>query len=466
MIKKKKSSPRFFLTAVGVLLALCCAACDTKEPGPGDSSESAPADGSQSAADTQPVSETEIPVDPENLNHFEIVLGDPVVVAQGPSFDDVGWYWGSFQFPALTRLNDGRIYCSFSNRPDSSTAYVYDSDIPNEYVSDDGGASWHEADGSLLPEGWETKVGFFAQNSYTDDSLSKYTPVYQSENGTCKLYYAKDVPEFDQTVSCYSYEKGKQVRWICDFIWDTMPVVVENGRIMPLSAWAALGSRQIVTPDGVRHFAMYSYGFDNETGEVANGWHYNLYIFRSEDGGHLWEYESQILTTAEFTEGQERPIEGFCEPCMNVMPDGSVVMLIRTDAGTPSYITRSTDNCLTWSKPVVFDEVGVLPQLLTLDCGVTLASYGRPGLFVRATDDPRGLIWADRVDLGIRGSMGSGDDAWAWFSCCYTSLIPLDSHTALLAYADFMYPSVTNPNATAKSILVRTVTVRYPGEEP
>ena len=131
-----------------------------------------------------------------------------------------------------------------------------------------------------------------------------------------------------------------------------------------------------------------------------------------------------------------------------------------TDAGTPSYITRSTDNCKTWSEPVVFDEVGVLPQMLTLDCGVTLASYGRPGVFVRATDDPSGQIWQDRVDVGVGGTRAN----WSIYSCSYTSLIPLDSHTALLAYADFQYPSAKNEREAAKTILVRTVTVTYPDE--
>ncbi|MBR6426465.1 MAG: exo-alpha-sialidase [Clostridia bacterium] len=404
--------------------------------------------------------ETGTAVNTEDLNKFDIILGEPHVVAHGPSFDEVGWYWGPYQFPSLTLLEGGKILCSFSNRPDSSTAYEFDSDIPNEYVSDDGGETWSIATGNELPADWQTHTGFYAKNRFQADYLDKYTPAYVTDDGNHKLYYAKDIPEFEQTCQCYSYDKnGKMINWLGEFIWDMMPVVVDDGLVMPLSSWAGLGSKPVTTSDGVMHFAMYSNGFNCDTGKVENGWHYNLYIFRSEDGGHFWEYESQILTTREYTKNQT--IEGFCEPSMSVMPDGSVVMLIRTDAGTPSYLSRSTDNCRTWSDPVVFDKVGVLPQILTLDCGVTVASYGRPGIFVRATDDPRGLVWSDRVSLGIKGNL-SNPDAWTWFSCSYTSLVPLDDHTALLAYADFQYPD--EDGVKYKTILVRTVTIKYKSE--
>ena len=132
---------------------------------------------------------------------------------------------------------------------------------------------------------------------------------------------------------------------------------------------------------------------------------------------------------------------------MEVMPDGSVVMLIRTGNPGPSYITRSTDNCKTWSETVKFDDVGVLPQIMTLGCGVTIASYGRPGLYVRATSDPAGLDWKEPLTLGLTTGQ----------SCCYTSMVPLDDYTALLVYTDHTYPN--EKGERVRTVLVRTVTV-------
>ena len=42
----------------------------------------------------------------------------------------------------------------------------------------------------------------------------------------------------------------------------------------------------------------------------------------------------------------------------------------------PLYLTRSVDQGRSWSQPVVFDSFGKMPQLLTLDNGVTLATFG------------------------------------------------------------------------------------------
>lgn len=64
------------------------------------------------------------------------------------------------------------------------------------------------------------------------------------------------------------------------------------------------------------------------------------------------------------------------------MPDGSMLALLRS--GPPSYITRSMDQGRSWSKPQIFDKLGVLPQRLVLKSGVTLATYGRSWIFLRA----------------------------------------------------------------------------------
>lgn len=112
-----------------------------------------------------------------------------------------------------------------------------------------------------------------------------------------------------------------------------------------------------------------------------------------------------------------------------------MVTLFRSGSCTPSYIAHSYDGGNTWTKPEKFDRIGVSPQLLTLDCGVTLASYGRPGVFLRATSDSHGKEWDAPIELLPFIPL----ESWTWGcdSCSYTSLLPLDEHTAMLAYSDF-----------------------------
>ena len=124
----------------------------------------------------------------------------------------------------------------------------------------------------------------------------------------------------------------------------------------------------------------------------------------------------------------------------------------------PSYFARSTDHGKTWSKPAIFDQVGVLPQLLPFRCGVTLASYGRPGVYLRASADETGLCWEDPIDLGVpKISRGS---------CCYTSMIALDDTGALVAYSHFQYPD--SDGIPKKTLLIRKIRVTknasLPGE--
>ena len=49
-------------------------------------------------------------------------ISDPVIIAQGPRYKDVGW--GEFQFPLLgDRAEDGTIYASVQITEDSGEAY-------------------------------------------------------------------------------------------------------------------------------------------------------------------------------------------------------------------------------------------------------------------------------------------------------------------------------------------------------
>jgi hypothetical protein len=132
---------------------------------------------------------------------------------------------------------------------------------------------------------------------------------------------------------------------------------------------------------------------------------------------------------------------------MTVLPDGSFGMLMRTGSNNPSYIVRSSDRGRTWSKPERFDSIGVLPQILSLPCGVTLASYGRPTMRFAASADPAAETW---TKFDIRLTAGPGT------SCYYTDLLPLDGTSALFIYTDTMYPNADG--VPVRSVLVRTVT--------
>ncbi|MCB1211074.1 MAG: exo-alpha-sialidase [Verrucomicrobiales bacterium] len=67
----------------------------------------------------------------------------------------------------------------------------------------------------------------------------------------------------------------------------------------------------------------------------------------SDDGGASWQLSVSKLTTPCY-EGYNGSNEGACEPCFEELRDGSIWMLMRTQAGC-LYESISTDNGSTWS---------------------------------------------------------------------------------------------------------------------
>ena len=100
-----------------------------------------------------------------------------------------------------------------------------------------------------------------------------------------------------------------------------------------------------------------------------------------------------------------------------------------------------------------FDTVGVRPQIVTLDCGVTVASYGRPDLRVRVTSDASGQKWEDAVIL----PMSSKNADTTKVGCFNTDLLVLSENSVMLAYTDFKYPN--KKGEPVKTVLTRIITV-------
>ena len=102
---------------------------------------------------------------------------------------------------------------------------------------------------------------------------------------------------------------------------------------------------------------------------------------------------------------------------------------------------------------------------MQLKCGVTLVIYARPGMYISACADGRGLEWSAPVELmtgGDRSALANVKIEHPTFhqwdgACNNPELIPISDDTALIFYSDFYYPDETG--VKRKTILCRTVTV-------
>lgn len=390
-------------------------------------------------------------------NKFIIDVSEEIVVAQA---DEKELEWGYFQFPRLSYGKPGELLLKFAYKPDAYTdyegKYLY-------YKSIDNGATWQEC----LAEDYHPRDTRMDNGCYfegavhgnaIDQDMDFERAAYVSDDTQFAVWHVDQ--DINASFECVEYDEQDNANHVFEsrLIMPWPSIVEDRGVVLPegigIYHYANHNPHIIIDEgDGDLFLAYFNFGFD-EHGNVSYGRHYNIYFFRSSDSARTWEYVSQITTTKNICPAEK---EGLCEPTLLIAPDGRYVCLLRTDSDSPGYITYSIDKGSTWTEPQLFDGVGVDPQMITLDCGVTIASYGRPGIFIRATDDPKCRRWRDPISLQVGGN--TLEEAWE-SSCCYTSLIPIDTYNALIAYSDFQYPSKEGVGV-AKTILVRKITVEY-----
>lgn len=410
---------------------------------------------------TTPEETTPAPTVPEKPKSFHLEIGEPVVLEQGAVGDNA---WGHYQFPGLAYTLDGNIVATWNYTSDTIDDYV---NTLRSKVSTDGGLTWSN-DKSLCttPDKFQMSngkyfAGFKRANAHASTWQNEYTPATTWDNNSYKMFFAEDLPKNeDTTVWGYEYDlqTDTTAEFECTINWPHAPLVeFPGGKVYPMTQMFSLSQDGIITIDGVMYLPMYFHGFNSyaETRENALNSHnryYSCYIFSSKDNGRTWDFLSQLTTFGRSLVFSE----GLCEPCLNVMPDGSVMILMRSGGnGKPCYWARSTNNCESWSVIKKFDDVGVLPQMITLGCGVSIATYGRPYMRIRATSDPSGKTWQPAQTF----DMYSGKEH---SSCYYTDLLPLDETHALWIYSDFQYPNADG--VPVKSIITRVITVVFDEE--
>jgi len=179
--------------------------------------------------------------------------------------------------------------------------------------------------------------------------------------------------------------------------------------------------------------------------------------YRSTDLGKTWKLAGRVLYQPDLSadpRGDDR--HGFTEPGLEILKDGSLLCVMRTDDSLgrgPMYSSRSRDLGKTWSRPVPFTRSGVMPRLLLLRNGTLVLASGRPGVDLRFSFDGRGETWSDPYPLVPLSSDKSQAD-----SCGYSDLLPLDKNSFLIVYSWFR--RIGSDGLAHKSILVRRVEVK------
>ncbi len=406
---------------------------------------------------------------------WKINLSEPTVIFQGEEGDQG---WGKHQFPELRYTTGGKIRARWSYGRDFAgtreKVYYY-------YLSEDGGKTWYEGNEEPKPLLKMPNGKYYInikpyQAPYTKElELDRFTPAAEWMDGRSKLHFLDDVKDDELgkkynvdgfTFLEYDPETGKTEEFEGKVNWPNAVLCSWHTGFTgnPAYMFDNCGANVIVNPDGSMFFTVYAIGLDataDREHAVFDGFagEHTVYVFESHDCARTWNFVSQVHPDARIQaeskdfEDYKSEYEGFTEPRMHRLPNGDFIMLLRTGMSRTMYVTYSHDNCRTWTEPKVFDEFGVLPQMLTLDCGVTVTSYGRPNLRLRTSTDPKCEEWSEPTKIFV----SDDEPNYRNRSCFYTSLLPVDDHTCLLMYMDFLYP---NKNGVrVRSAIVRTLTV-------
>lgn len=374
-------------------------------------------------------------------------IGDPVLIAQAP--EDVK-NWGPYQFPSIETLPDGRLHATWHLQLDSARAYGAGT---GHAYSSDGGRSWKHGEpvpGCMhmtLPNG--DSIGISVRPSVETAEvgplpapLREYT-VYQSR---FSYYRPEDIGARFGGFRFFRLAAGSKA-------WTEETARVEDPGLIRWVAEGVLAMPRFwnmrLAPDG----ALWgiNYGHHMTDGKVDRFG--SAQFYRSGDGGRTWRFLGKIpfeVDPADDPLWEKR--FGFTEPDIAFLPDGSVFCLLRTTDGNgiaPTYFSRSRDGA-SWTRPQRFDDRGVWPRLLTLRCGVTLAVYGRTGLFLRATADRDAARWDDRVAVVPPGEYQTD-------TCSYGDLAATGDGGAVVIHSAFQWPNAAG--RPAKAILVRRIEV-------
>jgi len=105
--------------------------------------------------------------------------------------------------------------------------------------------------------------------------------------------------------------------------------------------------------------------------------------------------------------------EGFREADLVEAPNGDLICVMRSGGRnpapgvnlfpTPLYCSRSTDKGRTWTPPAQIADRGTCPSVVTLQNGIIVCTYGRPGNWLIFSDD-NGQSWKGAFQFGTTGA--------------------------------------------------------------
>ncbi len=365
--------------------------------------------------------------------------------------------WGYHQFPAVSRLPDGRLLATYSFSPDYDDGQGFSSPA---MISADGGLTWTEAKlAEALLSVPHSVISEVEKGEYlciprapafdiTARNINMPEPIGELSRIKTRLY---DVTQCHPEIGGY-LGNIKATRWTpSSGQW-----VRENVSWDTRAALARMRNEKYVFPSPSAentvlrlHGRLYTPDYNLQrllpNGAVPRD--FAAWCLVSEDNGVTWK---RIGLIAYDSDGRSM----MAEPCLAATTKGNIVCVIRTATWKlqPLLITRSSDKGVTWEKPKRIYDFGVMPQIILLPNGVHALSSGRPGVYLMFSTDGEAMNWSPPLFI-VEGNRNSPKD----HSCGYTRMLAVNDNSFLLIYADFKCKGPDDKNR--RVIRVRRISV-------
>lgn len=327
-------------------------------------------------------------------------------------------------FPHAHRFADGALSMEFSVNPHMSK-----DEFLTSRISHDNGATWQVPDFSVpgTTDGVSVLGGSFPVPGTSSTVLSN------GKSARVNLW-EDDVP-VDSAV-------------ITTQIWDdsrSAPTQTKGTLKLPFKM-IVTGHRTLMEmADGTwLQTCNECPSFQNYAGEQS-------FLIMSADQGKTWSFYSWIAT------GKGPGYNGWSEPSMVRLADGTLLVLMRTDGdydklNGPLMQTKSTDNGKTWSTPVkVVEGYGVDPHVILLKNGALVASSGRPGVYMMVDITGTGDHWQPIIP--VYDGLGSA----------YTTLIEVEPNVIDLFYSESGMSGEKLPYDQTNRIMITRIVVQTAG---
>lgn len=343
------------------------------------------------------------------------------VLVFSPPVNESTKKWGVYAIPRMWREIDGRLVIRFNGEIDcGDTDNMYE--ISNLFfVSEDDGKSW-----SFVENGDEkfdigilngienpyihTGENIIAFREKKDLKSIKDVPykkefMYPTKEALVRSYRYGDIPDKCKGLEILEYKDATSLPKVSAVVIDFPE------REILINAKGHRGDYNYVDVEERVKQNIFKNNYinsvrllsDGSLGAVACGQnplvddHYSgvAYFMVSEDKGHTWKKRGTIAQTMELPYGYTG--DGH-EVSLSVTKDGVLVCAMRMDVSIMeepygAVVAYSEDNGYTWSKPQFVSDASVTPHIISLDNGIVVLVYGRPGVHFKYSLD-NGRTWS------------------------------------------------------------------------